>query len=448
MTIKRLATRRIQLGREQPPSEFLLWAFGTIDTVKGRFPLTRADGESVMASLVDVGNRIPFFYKHLRVDENGEIVDPYEERRSAGSALAELRSDGLWIVDIRWTDPGAEQISEREWLYVSPEFGVDKTTKAIAELYAIALTNTPATKHAPQLVAASREGQPMTDEEKEAAALAAAPPTDGDGGGDAAAPDEAEAKRSAAVERHHKAMEELAASHAACRALGIAGYEGSPYDAPKTTEPVADGMAPPVADPPPARETEARAMSKTTTALAAHAGNKSAEVISLSRRLDEMERKERMRDAEMERKERTRDAQSKVDEAVRAGHVTPAERSELVALGTRDGTALDGMLKIFAGRGPATAARVVDTNAGAAANAAAAATIAANGGAGKRTLGVPVVLSREGKAPQTVMLDPIAVQTGMAAGLTLEQLAASQLKMGAVLGRGTFGDPADAEEGA
>lgn len=277
----------------------------------------------------------------------------------------------------------------------------------------------------------------MTDEEKEAAALAAARPTDGDGGGDAAALDEAEAKMSAAVERHHKAMEELAASHAACRALGIAGYEGSPYDAPKTTEPVAEGMAPSVADPPPARETEARAMSKTTTALAAHAGNKSAEVISLSRRLDEMERKDR-----------TRDAQSKVDEAVRAGHVTPAERSELVALGTSDSGALDKMLKIFAGRGPATAARVVDTNAGAAANAAAAATIAANGGAGKRALGVPVVLSRDGKAPQTVMLDPIAVQTGMAAGLTLEQLAASQVKMSAVLGRGTFGDPADAEEGA
>lgn len=431
------ALRRVQLGREAPPSEFLLWAFGTIETVKGDFEFSRDDGEAVIAAFDDIGNRLPLFYKHKRIGPDGNVIDPYEERRGAASALLQLRDDGLWVVDVRWTDPAAESIGNREWLYFSPEFGVDKRTNAIVELWAIALTMEPATKHAPQLVAASREGQPMTDEEKEAAALAAAPPTDGDGGGGAAAPDEAEAKMSAAVERHHKAMEELAASHAACRALGIAGYEGSPYDAPKTTEPVAEGMAPPVADPPPARETEARAMSKTTTALAAHAGNKSAEVISLSRRLDEMERKER-----------TRDAQSKVDEAVRAGHVTPAERSELVALGTRDGAALDGMLKIFAGRGPATAARVVDTNAGAAANAAAAATIAANGGAGKRTLGVPVVLSREGKAPQTVMLDPIAVQTGMAAGLTLEQLAASQLKMSAVLGRGTFGDPADAEEGA
>lgn len=401
--------RRIHLGRETPPAEFLLWAFGVIDTVKGRYPFSRADGENVVAAFNDVGNRLPFFYKHLAV-KDGEIVDPYEERRGAGSALLDLRDDGLWIVDIRWTDPAAAQVGEREWLYVSPEFGVDKTTKAIVELWAIALTNTPATKNAPQLVAASREGTPMDPEEQKkadeaaAAALAAVPPP-------AEAPpvaDEPPAPQepdgdelSKAVGRHRAAMEELAASHAACRALGIDGYDGSPYDAPKKTMPAAASAdAPPMQ--PPVQQTEARAMSRTTTALAGVAASKSNEVVALSRQV-----------AELERREKVRDAQGLVDEAVRLGHVMPAERSELVALGTDDAPALAKMLKIFAGRTPAAATVTAAGTQPAALT---------NGNANM----VPVMLS--GRA-QPVMLDATEIRVGAAMGHTVEQIAASKVAL-------------------
>jgi len=385
--------RRIRLGRETPPSEFLLWTIGPVDTVKGVFQFTEASAELVVARFAEIGNRLPILYKHAS--------EVYEARPNAASALIEMRGSELWVTDIRWTDPAADAVANREWLYVSPEFMADKTTGEIVSLDGIALTNTPATKHAPQLVAASREGITMDEEQMAAPPVneAPAPHEEPDG-------DEAMVVKKA-IERHRAAMEELAASHAACRAMGLPGYDGSPYDAPGKMK-MAEGDVP--EGPPPINKKgmEAQQMSKTTTALAAHAGAKSAEVQALSREIEELKRRDRVRDA-----------QATVDEAVRAGHVTPAERSELVALGTDNAPALERMLKIFASRSAGSTPVVTPHGAG---------------GALAQTTGVrgagshPVVLSRNG-ATHTVMLSAAAIKAGVAMGMTVEQLAASQLDM-------------------
>lgn len=158
--------RRISLALEalspRAPTELKVWSLGVVDTLKGKFLFDRESLASVIKSAADYGNRYAFDYEHAAATGRpGEGI-------SAGSFLLEARSDGLYAIDIRWTQSAKTAIESKQWLYFSPWFEVDKNNK-IKALVNIALTNTPATKHMRTLVAASKvKLMDMTEDEKKA----------------------------------------------------------------------------------------------------------------------------------------------------------------------------------------------------------------------------------------------------------------------------------------
>lgn len=134
-----------------PPSEIRVFAMGKIETTKGTFLFDKVAAASVMAAWKSYGNDLCFDYEHKSVDPEGRAGDG----KAAGWFQLELRADGLYAVNIKWTSQAAQQIAAKEWRYFSPTFDFDRKTGRILELLNVALTNIPATKNLPALVAAA-----------------------------------------------------------------------------------------------------------------------------------------------------------------------------------------------------------------------------------------------------------------------------------------------------
>ncbi len=131
------------------PTEFRLFAFGENKTSKGSFVLDRKGAESVMASYREHGVDLAIDYEHqtFRSEANGQPAP------AAGWFQPEVRNDGLWAVNVRWTDSAAAMLSAKEYRYFSPTFAVEGGR--ITRLLPLALTNFPATKNQEALIAAS-----------------------------------------------------------------------------------------------------------------------------------------------------------------------------------------------------------------------------------------------------------------------------------------------------
>lgn len=124
------------------PSEIRLFKFGENRTSKGVFVLDEKGAQAVLEAHAKHGVGLHFDYEH-------------DQRKAAAWFDLEVRNgDGLYATNIRWTPPGAELLKNREYRYASPTFMVDGD-KRITRLVNVALTNLPATEHAPELVAAS-----------------------------------------------------------------------------------------------------------------------------------------------------------------------------------------------------------------------------------------------------------------------------------------------------
>lgn len=142
---RRPFTLTAELPEGEPPKEFRLWPFGQIPTLKGTFTFDQAAAEKVMAAFKDYGNELSFDYEHQAIF--GPPPAP-----AAGWFTLDLRDDGLWAVNVRWTERAAAFLRSKEYRYFSPAFNADGD-KRITELVNVALTNIPATKHMDPLVA-------------------------------------------------------------------------------------------------------------------------------------------------------------------------------------------------------------------------------------------------------------------------------------------------------
>jgi phage I-like protein len=138
-------------GNERtPPGEVRIFPMGMIETSKGPYLFDDQAAVMVMAAYQDQGNELFFDYDHRSLSDIG----PPDSGKAAGWFGLEMRDDGLWAVNIRWTPSAAAQLSFGEWRYFSPAFLVDDNRR-ICALINVALTNNPATKHMTPLVAAS-----------------------------------------------------------------------------------------------------------------------------------------------------------------------------------------------------------------------------------------------------------------------------------------------------
>ena len=104
----------------------------------------RMDAEIAAALIAQIdarANRLVVDYEHqtLLSADNGQPAP------AAGwFKKLEWREDGLWAVDVEWTERARAMIEAGEYLYISPVFTYDKKTGAVLRLVNAALTNNPA----------------------------------------------------------------------------------------------------------------------------------------------------------------------------------------------------------------------------------------------------------------------------------------------------------------
>ncbi len=133
---------------DQIATEVRLFTFGKNETEKGTFVLSKSDAAACLAAWRARGTDLSWDYEH-DVTKDGRGPCP-----AAAWCDLEVRGDGLWAVNIRWTDKARAHLEAKEYRYFSPFF---EHTEAghILNVINVALTNIPATHGIAPLVAAS-----------------------------------------------------------------------------------------------------------------------------------------------------------------------------------------------------------------------------------------------------------------------------------------------------
>lgn len=143
------------LDGDAPPSEFRLFSFGVNETTKGPVVFDEKAAANVMTAyrkhgvdlMIDLGHQSLAAGPNARADAGD----------ARGWFKLELRADGLYAVDVRWTPDGERRLRERTQRYVSPAVVVDKEDQRAVEVLNVALVAMPATIGAVPLVAAKKD---------------------------------------------------------------------------------------------------------------------------------------------------------------------------------------------------------------------------------------------------------------------------------------------------
>ncbi len=144
-------TLSIGIAEGEPPTEFKIFSMPVVDTSKGQFTFGPEEAAAVLADFKAQGNSGMLDYDHAALSPMP--VDPALAGRAAGWFDIEMRADGLYAINVRWTPPAAEALRRREWRYMSPAFRTKG--KRITSLINVALTNLPATRNLQPLMAAN-----------------------------------------------------------------------------------------------------------------------------------------------------------------------------------------------------------------------------------------------------------------------------------------------------
>jgi phage I-like protein len=140
------------------PTELRVFAFGENPTRKGKLMFDEQSAQECMAAYLEHGAELPFDWDHAMLDRGQR--DPKMSGEAAGWFKLELKEDGLWAVDVRFTEEAAAAIKAGKWRYYSPAVLCDKR-KRVTRLINMALTNLPATDNMDPLVA--KETHSMKD---------------------------------------------------------------------------------------------------------------------------------------------------------------------------------------------------------------------------------------------------------------------------------------------
>lgn len=129
-------------------TEVRLFKFGENPTEKGTFLLTKADAAACVAAWKARGTDLSWDYEHAVTE-----IQAHGAPAAAWCGL-EVRNDGLWAVNIRWTSKARAHLEAKEYRYFSPFFEHDEKGHVL-NVINVALTNIPATHGISPLVAAS-----------------------------------------------------------------------------------------------------------------------------------------------------------------------------------------------------------------------------------------------------------------------------------------------------
>jgi len=332
-----------------PPSEFRIWPFGEIATTKGTFVFDELAARSVMEAFASYGNRLTIDYEHKAVDPNRRAGDG----KAAGSFVLELRADGLYAVDVRWTPPAARALLNKEWLYFSPYFSAEEESGRIVEVINLALTNIPATKNLQPLVAAHRSQHTMDSTNDAGAVTASADPPVDQEETSLSEPDvkARESAKKSARSRLAKARAELDAAKAECAAFGDDEDEAPDSEREEDDEEEEEETAvPPKQETTAATSRSARGKSRIEAAARAATGkDDEEEILGALTALSQANRSNvslGRRVADLERKLRKSEVESLVTNAIKAGKIAPAEREWALGYGMENPGKLRGYLDV------------------------------------------------------------------------------------------------------
>jgi phage I-like protein len=146
--ILQLALTALPEGQDLP-TELPLFRFGENKTRKGVFVFDEESAQSVMAAYAEHGvTELPFDWDHGMLDSSAR--DPKRAGEAAAWFKPEVRSDGLWASNIRFTDDATAAIKAKKWRFYSP--AALRNGNKITRLINVALTNLPATDDMKPLV--------------------------------------------------------------------------------------------------------------------------------------------------------------------------------------------------------------------------------------------------------------------------------------------------------
>lgn len=131
---------------EEPLTEFRIFSYGGNLTNHRPTYLTRDRAASIVRAFS--GRDIMIDLEHLSIDPEATNYDP----NARGWARLECRDDGLYAIDVRWTDDGARRIRAGEQKYISPYYDVTPSG-VIVRLTNLALTALPAMYFPPRVAA-------------------------------------------------------------------------------------------------------------------------------------------------------------------------------------------------------------------------------------------------------------------------------------------------------
>lgn len=143
-----------------PVKEFRLIPFGEVRVERpvsgGGFVFTRGHAESARRWFDAIGRKLAIDYEHQSLSRMGVRSDGL--RPAAGwIGKLEVRDDGLWAADVRWTPRALALLRSGEYRYFSPViYWTDEDCTDVAALGPVALTNDPA-MHGVQPLAATRD---------------------------------------------------------------------------------------------------------------------------------------------------------------------------------------------------------------------------------------------------------------------------------------------------
>jgi hypothetical protein len=161
----------VELDANGVPTAFRIVPFGDWPTSKyGTLKVTELSAKGTMAWYAYKWGKelAPMDWSHKSADGTDE--------RSPGWWRPEIRQDGIWAVDIDWTEDGYEQLRKKEIRFFSPEGKHNSKTGEVLAIQFIALTNRPATNHQRPLVATDTIGGTPADETSTVPPVGATPP--------------------------------------------------------------------------------------------------------------------------------------------------------------------------------------------------------------------------------------------------------------------------------
>jgi hypothetical protein len=169
-----LACTRLAAAGGEPVREFLLIPFGQVQVERasagGDFTFTRRHAESAQCWLESIGRKLAIDYEHQSFDRFNTRADGLRPAAGWIGGL-EVRDDGLWAIDVTWTERAAELLRSGEYRYFSPViFWTDEEHSDLAALGPVALTNDPAMRAVPPLAASARGAdESVLDDEDDSA---------------------------------------------------------------------------------------------------------------------------------------------------------------------------------------------------------------------------------------------------------------------------------------